>query len=382
MKKLFTLIATAIVAITANAQTYSLAGLTGDKFTFAEEDFTYGTTSDGMFDYKKADKAAYSDLAFNDSPVTFQYKNSSAKTKIIQLKTDNIVANGKGVRIKFNNVAVGTVINLTVASKGSTGSVFEIVEGCEANGTIPTFDAKPEESYDYQTVSVKATATTAIISETAGGFAISSIEIVSDEKPVSNTWSIPVTDGFYGPQADNYPTVFEYTYNAILTSNGDGTYTLSNFAGSTNKSFTFTIADNGTLVITDPAADSYNYNTIYTGNGCKDYFAIAGYTPDYGTYHYSWTVGTNGTYYVTSLEESKGEFGFYGTAYNSTDTTGASDIWGYYSVAWDKEKYAASINSVNSSAKSASTYDLQGRKLSAKPAKGMYIQGGKKYIAK
>ena len=54
-----------------------------------------------------------------------------------------------------------------------------------------------------------------------------------------------------------------------------------------------------------------------------------------------------------------------------------------YLLFYKKEELIAGIESpVVSSAASAPLYDLQGRRLSAKPVKGMYIQDGRKYVVK
>ena len=53
------------------------------------------------------------------------------------------------------------------------------------------------------------------------------------------------------------------------------------------------------------------------------------------------------------------------------------DVW----TKWVYD-YAGIESPVVSSAASALLYDLQGRRLSAKPAKGIYIHGGRKYVVK
>ena len=41
---------------------------------------------------------------------------------------------------------------------------------------------------------------------------------------------------------------------------------------------------------------------------------------------------------------------------------------------------ATSVNGITSSSQKDGFYDLQGRKLSGKPARGIYIEGGKKKV--
>ena len=54
-----------------------------------------------------------------------------------------------------------------------------------------------------------------------------------------------------------------------------------------------------------------------------------------------------------------------------------------YLLFYKKEELIAGIDSpVSSPTTDAPLYDLQGRRLSAKPVKGMYIQGGRKYVVK
>ncbi len=174
MKKFFTLIAAVAMAASVNAQTYSLAGKTVSDFIYDTADFTFGTTADGYFDYIKADKANYSSLELDNTPIVFFYKGSGKKTKSFRIADEQLIANGKGYSINVDT-KVGDVVVLTVASKGSTAAVFEIASG--ATGTIPTFGAKPEEGYDYQNITLTATDDQVIVNETKGGFAIKEVTV-------------------------------------------------------------------------------------------------------------------------------------------------------------------------------------------------------------
>lgn len=177
MKKFFTLIAAVAMAASMNAQTtYSMAGLSGDNFTY---DAAWWTYSNNQFDYLNGSKTDYSTLAMKDTPVSFLYKNSKAKSKAFTISDKYFCAQTKGVQISVSGLTEGQEVAFSVASKGSTAAVFNIVSGCEVVGEMPTLAAKSGEDLKFITIKVKATDATAVIKEIDGGFGIESV-IVSE----------------------------------------------------------------------------------------------------------------------------------------------------------------------------------------------------------
>ena len=117
MKKFFTLIAMALVAVGVNAQTViNLAGLTTESFTY--DATAYKAADDKKsFDYIKKDKSNYSDLVLNGSKLTLSYKNSGTKEKFFEMGDEYLIVAGKGVILKIADITKGQKITLNVAKK-------------------------------------------------------------------------------------------------------------------------------------------------------------------------------------------------------------------------------------------------------------------------
>jgi len=183
MKKFFTLIAVAAVALTASAQTtYSVAGKTTSDFTFVTSDFTTGTVDDNgtaipCFNYIKNDKSKYSSLVLKDTPITFQYKNSSTKNGFYRTYANYFNCNGKGSQIQITT-EVGKVITIKAAGKNDDGAAFEVVEGATADASNPTDPiGKQTDPANFTDLKFTATAATVIIKEFNAGFNLASITI-------------------------------------------------------------------------------------------------------------------------------------------------------------------------------------------------------------
>jgi hypothetical protein len=193
MKKFFTLIAAALMAVGVNAQTViSLGGLEPSDFTYTEGEFEQSSkdveVEDGStqtiltISYVKKDKANWSDLALNGTPVVFQYKNSGAKADFYQLYADYIYTNGKQSNIKISGLKAGQVVTLKAAAKGGTDAVFAAFDNCTAAEDNPASVSKStvvDEFADFN-FTVKADGDI-IIQETDGGFNLASITINEGE---------------------------------------------------------------------------------------------------------------------------------------------------------------------------------------------------------
>ena len=144
MKKIFTLIAAALMAAGVQAQTeVALGGLTASSFSYDEADFTASSGSDDngtyeSFDYIKQDKTNWSYVSVKDSPVQFGYKNSGTKSGIFRMYAENFYTNGKQTRIKITGLTEGQTVTLNACGKNDNGAKFVVVSNCEADASNPT----------------------------------------------------------------------------------------------------------------------------------------------------------------------------------------------------------------------------------------------------
>lgn len=187
MKKLFTLIATAFVALSVNAQTY----------TFDNQASTYVVTGNGeVTTYKMDGEEGFSvnyttgdkmqvKLAANED-IFFEYQNSSNKNNVVKSGKTLLVCDAKNFVLNIP-VKTGDEINLEYSAKGSTAAKVEIY-GDEpaialAEGSVNECASKDEP------VSFKAVATkggTAKIKETNGGMRVYKITISNTTTAIQN----------------------------------------------------------------------------------------------------------------------------------------------------------------------------------------------------
>lgn len=188
MKKIFTLLAGVLLAMTANAQdVYNLGGLTTAGFTYNAADFeaaeagsdSDGNAYNGAFNYIKKDKDNWTDLAVTGTPVVFQYKNKDVKNGIYKLYNDFVLINGKDSRITVTGLSAGNVVTFKVASKGGTAASFAAMENCEADASNPAdCGAKSTDVAEFLDFKFNVTANGAItIQEKTGGFNIASVTV-------------------------------------------------------------------------------------------------------------------------------------------------------------------------------------------------------------
>lgn len=124
MKKIFTLIAVAAMALSASAQTnISLAGLQTSDFTYDEAAYETSTWTDSTdpsitapaFTKKGTNKLEALTLTGKD--VAYWYKSGSAKTNFFILCNDYFTVGGKGAKLIISNAKAGQTITLNVAAK-------------------------------------------------------------------------------------------------------------------------------------------------------------------------------------------------------------------------------------------------------------------------
>ena len=195
MKKFFTLIVMAVMALGINAQTYNLGGLTisdfdlGDGFTdggtWTDESGEFGAagTAFTCITYSKGDKNNWSDLTLTGKPIVFQYKNSGEKKQFYRLFPNFLYANGKGSRIKVTGLTAGQVVTLLAAGKNSDGCVFVAADNCTADEGNPTAAVSKENDVTkFTSYKFIATADGDItIAENNAGYHLASITIADGE---------------------------------------------------------------------------------------------------------------------------------------------------------------------------------------------------------
>lgn len=195
MKKIFTLIAMAVMALGINAQTYNLGGLTisdfdlGDGFTdggtWKDESGEFGAagTEFTCITYSKGDKNNWSDLTLAGKPIAFQYKNSGEKKQFYRLFPNFLYANGKGSRIKVTGLTAGQVVTLLAAGKNADGCVFVAADNCTADEGNPTAAVSKENDVTkFTSYKFIATADGDItIAENNAGYHLASITIADGE---------------------------------------------------------------------------------------------------------------------------------------------------------------------------------------------------------
>ena len=188
MKKIFTLIATAFMAVSVNAQTdatvYDFAGITEDRVTVNEHGEKSNRALDGVdfpcVNYLGADKEKKMLVQVKDIDlVTIQYSNSDKKSpaitfadKFLNLDQKNFVLIIGTEEVKLKE---GDVISIKFCAKGSKEAVLH------AETNLTGDDAKSKDDKDIQIASFTVGANgTAKIKETNGGVRIYTMTINAD----------------------------------------------------------------------------------------------------------------------------------------------------------------------------------------------------------
>lgn len=196
MKKFFFFAAALVAAVTINAQTYDLTAM-----DIAESDITVtnGTITKNetkaYFEVKNTAGETV-EMSIKQLPnVKFSYKNSAVKTAFkvyynAEGKSGNgkIQMDGNQRDVTISNLAIGTIVTLTVCSKGDTGAQFANSEkgdaftGCvavdpSAVGIGTALPGKTAEAGNTYDIKVQAAASTITIRETAGGYILKSLTI-------------------------------------------------------------------------------------------------------------------------------------------------------------------------------------------------------------
>ena len=202
MRKFFTLIAMAMLAMSVNAQTtIEFKGLLPSDFTY---DATYysetvwaETDADGNETGIKANAftylggGTYSALELKEKNVKFNYKNTDQKDNFFILNRDYFTIGGKGAQLMIANVTRGQEVTLSIAPKEDDKAPSFTPSGVKLKGEFPALTKKAE------FVSVTYTVTTTgevALTNNDNGYQIASITIaegeggLSDNEPVFYAW--------------------------------------------------------------------------------------------------------------------------------------------------------------------------------------------------
>lgn len=187
MKKILLFVVVALFSAATFADTYSLGGISSSNSTLSNG--TWGTYKMDEVDVPSVNAEAGQalTLAVTNTPITFSYTNSSAKSNILKCAADYLQTDGKGVSLTISNVTVGDVISIEVSAKGSTNAVFEVTSGATADSSNSASIAKAADLDSYTTLKFTATATTVVIKETAGGYRIQTATIGEATEPIKPT---------------------------------------------------------------------------------------------------------------------------------------------------------------------------------------------------
>ena len=209
MKKIFTLIAMATMALGANAQTeISLAGLKMNNLTW---DATYqeitdyvevdnnenptGYTAPLAFTYSGG--GAWADIALKNQPVKFSYKNSGEKIGFFSAANDFFQIGGKGAKLIISNLKKEQTVTVTIASKENNNApVFSVTGGNLTSGDPAT--ATSSTTFVDLVYTVNTSSGEMTIENTTNAYRIKTIVIAGegvepgsfDGKDFSVTWSL------------------------------------------------------------------------------------------------------------------------------------------------------------------------------------------------
>lgn len=215
MKKIFTLIAAALMAVGASADAeYNLAGIAASAITA-----TNGSVADGSpvkVAYTGTESAMMEVTIAGQTGLTLKYKNSKTNEETHRFHTDYYQACVKGVIFEFANCKAGDIITFSAKAKGGTPSVFEAYSNCTADTDNP---ANVSSTSTPETFKFVVTADgTASFRENNGGFRLASTITIEQPKgpaepTAATTWNFAVTS-----EADSLAL-------AALVEEGTWTYT-------------------------------------------------------------------------------------------------------------------------------------------------------------
>ena len=247
MKKFFTLIAAAFMAVGANAQNViNLAGLKTADFTYDENQYVVSTWTDSSDESNKAPAFTKKGtnkleaLTLTGKNVAFWYKSGSDKSNFFILNTDYFTVGGKGAQMIISGLKAGQIVTINVAAKadysGTDAPAFG-VSNASLKGEMPTLQTKNE----FADISFVVTVDGEVnVTESAKGYNIKSITITDAEvdptTPVVSyldgaTWTLSKREGTDKNNIASYSNGYkleltgkddkEYSTGKVLTIEGN-----------------------------------------------------------------------------------------------------------------------------------------------------------------
>lgn len=375
MKKIFTLISMALMAVGASAQTtIDFSGLKLKDFNYDETyyvDAQYEEKDENdqptgktytSFTYKGG--GTYSALELKDKNVKFNYKNSGEKASFFILADEYFTVGGKGAQLIISNLKKGQLVTLNVAAKADDSAPTFSPNGGALQGETPDMSKKNE--FVNLTYQVTGTTGELTITESAKGFNIKSITIAEGGDITFEGNEFTVT--FNGADAQTPDGYFDFgtsdnkhNFNSKFT---DATWNGTEFTsglkmeGSTlihwtsTKTATVTIVQstyNDKGIFMDDV--KYEAATATAGTGCRIYTIE------------NVAAGEHKIHRISG-ETNAGESGLF--AVKVTYTGGGT-----------------AINAINAATidANAPAYNLAGQKVDSS-FKGIIIKNGKKMIQK
>ena len=211
MKKFFTLIAMALVAVGVNAQTViNLASLQTSDFTYDENQYVESTWTDSQdplntapaFTKKGTNKLEA--LTLTGKNVAFWYKSGSDKANFFILCNEYFTVGGKGAQLIVSGAKAGQTITLNVAAKADYSGTDTPAFGA-TNATLQGDAPKLQTKNEFVDLVFEVSADGDVkITESAKGYNIKSITIadgIADPtKPVVSyldgaTWTLSMREG-------------------------------------------------------------------------------------------------------------------------------------------------------------------------------------------
>jgi hypothetical protein len=209
MKKIFTLIAMAAMALGVNAPTeIRLAGLKMNNLTW---DATYqeitdyvevdnnenptGYTAPLAFTYSGG--GAWADIALKNQPVKFSYKNSGEKIGFFSAANDFFQIGGKGAKLIISNLKKEQTVTVTIAAKADDAAPEFSVTGANLTSGDPATATSTTTFVDL-VYTVNTSAGEMTIENTTNAYRIKTIVIAGegvepgsfDGKDFSVTWKL------------------------------------------------------------------------------------------------------------------------------------------------------------------------------------------------
>lgn len=186
MRKIFTLIAMAMLAMGVNAQTtIEFKGLLPSNFTYDSNAYTESVWTDeesgqsaNAFTYTGTGE--YAAITLTNKNVKFNYKNSGEKENFFILNRDYFTIGGKGVQMIISGLTKGQKVTLKVAPKeNGNAPTFGAGGGALIEGDATTMVTKEE----FVSLTYKVTGTSGELTITNGdyGYLIESITIAEGE---------------------------------------------------------------------------------------------------------------------------------------------------------------------------------------------------------